>query len=97
MGGEDAALGAGEVVLGELGDLLEEMGAVFVVEEPGGEGFGGGGEADAGFVGYGFDGANGGDAGGLWSDGDGRQWSSSGCVFILRRRTLEGAGFTVSG
>ena len=40
VGGEDAALGAGGVVLGELGDLLEECGAGFVVEEPWGEGFG---------------------------------------------------------
>ncbi len=38
--GEDAALGAGEVVLGEFGDLLEEVGASLVVEEPGGEVFG---------------------------------------------------------
>ena len=56
VGGEDAALGAGEVVLGEGGDLLEEMGAGFVVEEPRGEGFGRGGEAGAGFVGDGFGG-----------------------------------------
>ena len=48
--GEDVALGAGEVVLGECGDLLEELGAALVVEEPGREGFlGGGGEAGEGF------------------------------------------------
>ena len=41
-GGEDSAFGAGEIVLGELGNLLEEEGAGFVVEEPGGEGFGAG-------------------------------------------------------
>ena len=50
--GEDGALGAGEVVLGEGGDLLEELGAGLVVEEPGGEDFGIGGEASAGFGGY---------------------------------------------
>ena len=50
VGGEDAALGAGEVVLGELSNLLEEMGAGGVVEEPGGEGFRGGGEAGAGLA-----------------------------------------------
>jgi hypothetical protein len=47
VGGEEVALGAGEVVLGEGGDLLEEAGARFVVEEPGGEGLGGGGESAA--------------------------------------------------
>ncbi len=40
VGGEEDALGAGEVVLGEGGDLLEEAGAGGVVEEPGREGFG---------------------------------------------------------
>ena len=35
---EDAALGAGGVVLGQLSDLLEELGASLVIEEPGGEG-----------------------------------------------------------
>ena len=39
VGGEEGALGAGEVVLGEVGDLFEEVGAGLVVEEPGGEGF----------------------------------------------------------
>ena len=39
VGGEEGALGAGEVVLGELGDLLEELGAALVVEEPGGRVF----------------------------------------------------------
>ena len=49
-GGEDVALGAGEVVLGECGDLLEELGAALVVEEPGWEGFlGCGGESGQGF------------------------------------------------
>ena len=37
--GEDGTLGAGEVVLGEGGDLLEELGAALVVEEPRGKGF----------------------------------------------------------
>ena len=32
--GKDATLGAGQVVLGKLGDLLEEMGASLIVEEP---------------------------------------------------------------
>jgi hypothetical protein len=52
VGGEEGALGAGEVVLGECGDLLEELGAGFVVEEPRGERFWGGGEADVGGGGY---------------------------------------------
>ena len=60
VGGEDAALGAGEVVLGEGGDLLEEMGAGFVVEEPGREGFARGGEAGAGFASDGLGGGVGG-------------------------------------
>ena len=55
VGGEEGSLGAGEVVLGELGDLLEEGGAGFVVEEPRGEGSGSGGEAGEGFVGDGFE------------------------------------------
>ena len=55
VGGEDAALGAGEIVLGELGDLLEELGAGFIVEEPGGEGLGSRGEAVARFRCYGFE------------------------------------------
>jgi hypothetical protein len=38
VGGEEGALGAGEVVLGEGGDLFEELGAALVVKEPGGEG-----------------------------------------------------------
>ena len=38
MGGEEGALGAGEVVLGQGGDLFEELGAGLVVEEPRGEG-----------------------------------------------------------
>ena len=46
--GEDAALGAGEIVLGQFGDLLEEVGTSFVVEEPWGEGFGVYGETGAG-------------------------------------------------
>ena len=50
MSGEQGALGAGEVVLGEVGDLLEEVGAALVVEEPGGEGLRRGGEAGEGFV-----------------------------------------------
>ena len=50
--GEDAALGAGGVVLGELGDLLEECGAGFVVEEPWREGFRAGDEAGAGLLCY---------------------------------------------
>jgi hypothetical protein len=54
VGGEEVALGAGEVVLGECGDLLEEVGAGFVVEEPRGEGLGGSGEAATGFGGDGF-------------------------------------------
>ena len=37
MGAENAALGAGEVILGQLGDLFEEPGASFVVEKPGGK------------------------------------------------------------
>src|SRR6266851_395985 len=55
--GEDAALGAGEVVLGQGRNLLEEVGTGFIVEEPGGEGSGARGEAATGFGGYGFDGA----------------------------------------
>jgi hypothetical protein len=39
VGGEEGALGAGEVVLGQRGDLLEEAGAALVVEEPGGRVF----------------------------------------------------------
>ena len=50
MGGEESTLGAGEVVLGDVGDLLEEVGAAVVVKEPGREGFGGGGQAGEGFV-----------------------------------------------
>ncbi len=45
VGGEDAALRSGEVVLGKLGDLLEEVRTGLVVEEPGGESFWAGGEA----------------------------------------------------
>ena len=52
VGGEDGAFGAGEVVLGEGGDLLEEAGAGLVVEEPRGEGPGRCGETAAGFSGY---------------------------------------------
>ena len=55
--GEDSAFGAGEIVLGELGNLLEEEGAGFVVEEPGREAFGVGGEADEGCFCYGGEGA----------------------------------------
>jgi len=63
VSGEDRALGAGEVVLGELGDLLEELGATFVVEEPGREGvLRRGGEAGEGFVEDGV--VNGGESGG---------------------------------
>ena len=50
MGGEEGSLGTGEVILGEVGDLLEELGAALVVEEPRGEGFWGGGQAGEGFV-----------------------------------------------
>ena len=34
MGSEDRALGAGEVVLGQRGNLLKELRATLVVEEP---------------------------------------------------------------
>jgi hypothetical protein len=54
VGGEEGALGAGEVVLGECGDLFEELRAALVVEEPRGEGFLRGGEAGKGFVEDGF-------------------------------------------
>ena len=47
---EQGALGAGEVVLGERGDLLEEAGALLVVEEPRGKRAGRRGEAGAGLV-----------------------------------------------
>ena len=50
--GQDGALGAGEVVLGEGGDLVEEVRAQLVVEEPRGEGLlltGGFVEAGQGF------------------------------------------------
>ena len=51
MGGEEGALGAGEVVLGEGGDFFEQLGASLVVEEPGREGLlRRGGEAGEGFV-----------------------------------------------
>jgi len=53
MLGEDGAFGAGEVVLGKSGDLLEEVGAAIVVEEPGGEGSRIGEEASSGLGGYG--------------------------------------------
>jgi hypothetical protein len=56
VGSEEVALGAGEVVLGEFGDLLEETGAGFVVKEPGGEGLGRRREAFAGCCGDGFGG-----------------------------------------
>ena len=48
VGREDGALGAGEVVLGEGGDLLEELGPRLVVEEPGGVRFGAGWRGPAG-------------------------------------------------
>ena len=54
MGREDAAFRAGEVILGEFGDLLEEVLTRFVVEEPGRERLGGSGEAGTGFMGYSF-------------------------------------------
>ncbi len=63
VGGEDRALGAGEVVLGECGDLLEEFGAAVVVEEPGWEGLlRHGGEAGEGGMEDGF--VEGGEGGG---------------------------------
>ena len=81
VGGEEGALGAGEVILGECGDLLEELGATLVVEEPGREGLLGGGEAGEGFVEDGLGGRDGGRGGqgrprwwvvgwvrGLWRD-----------------------------
>lgn len=74
---EDAAFCAGEVVLREFSDLFEEVGADFVVEEPGGEGFWGGGEADSGVVGYGLD------------DAEGWFWCEDGCHLtpsLARRR-----------
>jgi hypothetical protein len=40
VGGEKVALGAGELVLGEGCDLLEEFGAGLVIEEPRREGLG---------------------------------------------------------
>jgi uncharacterized membrane protein YgcG len=65
----EGALGAGEVVLGKVGDLLEEVGAALVVEEPGREGLGGRSEAGEGFVQDGFvDGeGSGGGHGASWS------------------------------
>ena len=55
VGGKESALDAGEVVLGEGGDGLKELGAALVVEEPGGEGLlGPGGEAGEGFAQYGL-------------------------------------------
>jgi len=67
VGGEDAALGAGEVVLRKLGDLLEEVGTGFVVEEPWRERFRGRGETCASFCGYCPDGAGGGDEFRSWA------------------------------
>jgi hypothetical protein len=52
VGGEDGALGAGEVILWELGDLLEEPGAGLVVEEPRSECSRMCGKASASFGGY---------------------------------------------
>lgn len=51
--GEDGALGAGEVVLREGGDLFKEIGAASVVKEPGRESARGGEEAGAGLLGDG--------------------------------------------
>jgi len=48
MGGEEAALGAGEVVLGKSSDGLKEERSGFVIEEPGRESLGVRGEAEAG-------------------------------------------------
>ncbi len=51
VGGEESALSAGEVVLGEAGDVFKELRAALVVEEPRGEGLlRGGGEAGESFV-----------------------------------------------
>jgi hypothetical protein len=47
MGGEEFTFGAGEVILWQCGDLLEETRTRFVVEEPGGECFGERAEARA--------------------------------------------------
>ena len=49
MGSEEFALRAGEVVLRELGDLLEEMRTRFILEEPRGQCLGVSGETSANF------------------------------------------------
>src|SRR6185503_18402968 len=57
VGREDGALDAGQVVLGQRGDLLEEMRTCLVVEEPGRKGLlsrGSRGQTRAGFAGYCF-------------------------------------------
>jgi hypothetical protein len=53
MRGEEMALGAREVVLRKLCDLLEELGAFLVVEEPGRESLWSAGETGANLDGYG--------------------------------------------
>jgi hypothetical protein len=69
--GEERGFSAGEVVLRESGDLLEELGTELVIEEPRGERFLGAGEAGDGFVEHGrVDGGS--------FDG-GHEWMSSGC------------------
>ena len=89
VGGEEGALGAGEVVLGEGGDLLEEAGAGGVVEEPGGEGFWRGGEAATGLGG---DGVGSGD----WRRFQGRgvrgHWGLSGWDDLVSMLDARGTG-----
>jgi hypothetical protein len=53
MRGEEMALGAREVVLRKLCDLLEETGALLVVEEPGRESLWSAGETAVNFNGNG--------------------------------------------
>ena len=69
VGGEEVALGAREVVLGQGGDLLEELGAGLVVEEPGGERFGRRGEAATCLCGDSF-----GSGRNFWCFQDGGKW-----------------------